>query len=202
MDADVATDVPAPSELAFPFASGRLCLDFVGTLGKRHRGGIERLRTPDDLARWVVAAALLDAAPPASDDDLENARALREAIYRAVQAVRGGETPTADDVAAINAWAARPALAPQLDRTGRARRWVAERPVAAALAAVARDAVDLLSGPLADRISQCAGPDCSALFVDTSRPGHRRWCSMETCGNRAKKAAYRARHTSGNASGS
>ncbi|MCL9761259.1 CGNR zinc finger domain-containing protein [Frankia sp. AiPa1] len=38
---------------------------------------------------------------------------------------------------------------------------------------------------------ECAGPDCRALFLDGSRPGRRRWCSMNTCGNKAKKAALR-----------
>jgi hypothetical protein len=37
------------------------------------------------------------------------------------------------------------------------------------------------------------GSRCSLLFVDTSRSGRRRWCSMERCGNRAKVAAHRRR---------
>jgi predicted RNA-binding Zn ribbon-like protein len=65
--------------------------------------------------------------------------------------------------------------------------------VRGALAAVARDAVDLLSGPLAGRIRECGADDCALLFVDASRPGRRRWCSMEACGNRAKAAAFRRR---------
>jgi predicted RNA-binding Zn ribbon-like protein len=31
------------------------------------------------------------------------------------------------------------------------------------------------------------------MFIDHSRPGRRRWCSMERCGNRAKTARYRQR---------
>jgi predicted RNA-binding Zn ribbon-like protein len=68
--------------------------------------------------------------------------------------------------------------------------------VAALLASLACDAVDLLGGPLAGRIRECAAGDCALLFLDTSRAGRRRWCSMATCGARAKMAAYRARRPS------
>ncbi len=65
----------------------------------------------------------------------------------------------------------------------------------AALATLARDAVDLFGGPLASRIRVCAAADCGLLLVDTSRPGRRRWCSMQRCGNRAKIRDHRARRT-------
>jgi predicted RNA-binding Zn ribbon-like protein len=37
-----------------------------------------------------------------------------------------------------------------------------------------------------DRIRACAGHDCVLHFYDTSRAGKRQWCSMASCGNRAK----------------
>jgi len=61
------------------------------------------------------------------------------------------------------------------------------------LSTVARDAIELLTGPMAARIRQCAGQTCSLIFVDTSPPGRRRWCSMERCGNIDKQRALRAR---------
>lgn len=61
-----------------------------------------------------------------------------------------------------------------------------------ALSTLVRDAIDLFSSPLAGRIRTCAAEDCGLLFVDTSRPGWRRWCSMERCGDRAKKHTARA----------
>jgi predicted RNA-binding Zn ribbon-like protein len=68
-----------------------------------------------------------------------------------------------------------------------------EPTAAAALATLARDAVDLFGGRLAARIRVCAAEDCGLLFVDASRPGRRRWCSMERCGNLAKVRGHRAR---------
>ncbi|MQA61123.1 MAG: hypothetical protein GEU86_06430 [Actinophytocola sp.] len=57
--------------------------------------------------------------------------------------------------------------------------------------AVARAAADLLTSPEVGTVSACPGHDCGWLFLD--RSGRRRWCSMRTCGNRAKVAAHARR---------
>jgi predicted RNA-binding Zn ribbon-like protein len=60
--------------------------------------------------------------------------------------------------------------------------------VTEALSLLARDAVDLFSGDLRARIKQCENPNCGLMFVDTSRPGKRRWCLMKRCGTMKKNA--------------
>jgi predicted RNA-binding Zn ribbon-like protein len=188
-------DLPA-AELRFHFKSGRLCLDFVATVGERWRRCFERLRTPADLGRWLVEASLLSSDPPVEQNQLDDARRLRESIYRIAWLARRG-SPDRRDVRELNRWAGKPPLAPRLADDGRTVTWVADRAVPAALATIARDAADLLSGPLATRVRECAAPDCALLFVDSSRPGRRRWCSMDACGNRTKTAAYRSRRSAG-----
>jgi predicted RNA-binding Zn ribbon-like protein len=79
---------------------------------------------------------------------------------------------------------------PSLDASGRVQ-WRAADPVTATLALIARDALDLVTSAAITRVRECAGPRCGALFLDGSRPGTRRWCSMGTCGNRAKKTTLR-----------
>ena len=56
----------------------------------------------------------------------------------------------------------------------------------------------LLASPLG-RLRRCEAPDCDWFFLDRSRNGTRRWCSMETCGNRAKARRHyeRGRKTAG-----
>ena len=186
-------DLP-PGELCFHFKGGRDCLDLVATVGERWRRSFERLREPGDLARWLVEAGLLAERPVVSEKQLAQARELREAIYRVVK-LAGRGRPAAKDVGEINLWAARQGLAPQLDPSGRQTTTIADQPVEAALATLARDAIDLVTGPYAGRVRECGADDCALLFVDTSRPGRRRWCSMETCGNKVKTAAYRRRHS-------
>ncbi|BCJ62770.1 CGNR zinc finger domain-containing protein [Micromonospora endophytica] len=59
------------------------------------------------------------------------------------------------------------------------------------LLACARAAADLLTSPARTEVRACPAVDCGWLFLD--RRGRRRWCSMATCGNRAKVRAYAAR---------
>ncbi|MFI1098439.1 CGNR zinc finger domain-containing protein [Streptomyces sp. NPDC020917] len=191
---DAGRDVPV-EELRFNFRSGRLCLAFVATVGERWRGSYERLREPADLARWYLESGLLQADPPAiSAAGLEAARVLREAIHRIARALIDGRPPAAADEAAVNAAAAPPPLIPVLHAgTGRLT-LPATRAQQAALSTVARDAIDLFTNTATDRIRECADPECALLFVDTSRPGRRRWCSSTACGGRARTAAYRHKH--------
>lgn len=185
-------DVPA-EEPRFNFRSGRLCLALVATVGERWRGRHERLREPADLARWYREAGLLGEAPPVTASGLEAARELREAVHRVACAVIAGEQPSPADEAVLNTAAAEAPLIPVL-RAGTGHLTLpATRGQQAALSTVARDAVDLFSGPAAARLRACAGPECALLFVDTSRPGRRRWCSSTACGGRQRAAAYRRR---------
>jgi predicted RNA-binding Zn ribbon-like protein len=175
----------------FRSGAGRLCLDFVRTL--RFRG------TPDATEELPDAPALLawaeqfgkvgGASAVPSDASLRDARALREAIYELLS----GPSPVRPPVRQrLNRFAALPVPAPALRSSGELR-WHAEDPVSAVLASLARDALDLVTSPASARVRRCAGERCGALFLDTSRPGTRRWCSMDVCGNQAKKSTYRAR---------
>ncbi len=60
--------------------------------------------------------------------------------------------------------------------------------------AVSQSAINLLTNPKElDMVQECPGDDCGYLFRDTSH-GRRRWCSMKSCGNRAKVQRFRDRH--------
>src|SRR5690242_4075684 len=129
----------------FRFIGGRLCLNFVATLGKRGTQDLERLGTPDDLARWAVEAELAPTAPRLRQPDLAAAVALREAVYRLVTVARLGEgTPAAADLDLVNRAAARPrptAMSWDGDRFTRTRAALTGPDL---LAAVAADTIDLL----------------------------------------------------------
>lgn len=71
--------------------------------------------------------------------------------------------------------------------------WVPRGP-RAPLGIIARDAVRLLGTTPPHRLRLCAADDCDRWFVDSSKAGRRKWCSMATCGNRAKASRYRTRH--------
>jgi predicted RNA-binding Zn ribbon-like protein len=171
----------------FRFGLGHVTLDFLATLGGRAGSRIERLAAPRDLDRWIAEAGIA-AAPRTNPELLNDARELREAIRRVLGCAREGRRPAASDLRLVNKWARSPVAAPQI---GRDFTCVSVGPdkVTGALAHIARESVELVTGPDLARVRACAG--CSLLFVDRSRPGTRRWCSMERCGNRNKTAHYR-----------
>lgn len=175
----------------YRFDSGRVSLDLMATLG--NRAG-ERLPDPAALEAWLFAGGLVDEPCEAGSDDLARARALRAALFGAVDATLRGDRPRVSDLDAINAAAAVSSRAPRL--VLRAGDLDLERPaltVVEILGEIARDAIDLLTGPERDLVRECAAEDCSGIYVDASRGGTRRWCSTARCGNRARVAAHRAR---------
>lgn len=188
---------------AFRTGAGRISLDFIRTLRWRGTGrALEELATGDALRAWVVQLGPYSpgtAVPIPNDRTLRTAQDTREAVYALLKAAR--ETSAADcpseACALLNEIASAPTPHPVLDEHG-ALTHAADDPVAAALALIARDALELATSPqLLPRIRDCAGPDCGAWFLDTSRPGTRRWCSMDRCGNQAKKSAWRSKHAAG-----
>lgn len=182
-----------PSDWDFRFRSGRLCLDFIATVGDREHMAFDRWRDEGDFGRWCVEAGLLASPIDLTGDEFDAARRLREALYRLMAAALTHTAPDPADLRLVNEAALRPAFAPQLAAIGQSHVWTSDSPFDAVLATVSRDAIDLLSGKAMARMRKCADGHCSILFLDASRPGKRRWCSMNGCGNKVKKAAYRKR---------
>jgi len=176
----------------FIFIAGRLCIDFTQTGGETgKRLYWERFHQPSDLADWLAASPLQLQGVQVSREQLKMALSLREAIWRAAQAIGQGEIPLLEDVGTINRVAAKADLAPQLRLEDFRQAWRSPATATRALSLIARDAIDLFSGELRLRIRKCANPNCELMFVDASRPGKRRWCLMKRCGNMAKTSQYR-----------
>ncbi|WP_405017333.1 ABATE domain-containing protein [Kitasatospora sp. NBC_00070] len=177
--------------MEFVFVAGDPALDLVGTVQRRRTLARDLLQTPADLGAWTAAAGVADLSVPAVGEDLEQARQLRESVYRlGLAAVAGEPYPTADR-RLLNRLADGPAVRLELRPDGALRRTGS---AAAALATVARAAQELFALPLGAPIRECASEPCTRLYVDRSRRGVRRWCDMSACGNRAKAAAFRERH--------
>ncbi|MEU6035381.1 ABATE domain-containing protein [Actinomadura sp. NPDC047616] len=183
-----------PKGGSFRFDAGAVCLDFAHTGGEGRYAVFETLHQPADLARWLAEPPLsVVMTVPVTAGELTAAKALRQAIWDAAHARAARRPIPAGAVATINRAAAEAPLAPELAADGTTAGWAATVRATQALSTLAREMIELLSGPLAERVRECAGDNCPLLFVDTSRPGARRWCSMERCGNRHKLRALRAR---------
>jgi predicted RNA-binding Zn ribbon-like protein len=176
--------------VTFIYVGGRQCLNFVGTMRHWHSSREELLTEPELLSGWAVQAGLLDAGTDVTDDDLAAAIELREAIYQTVIARLEDRPRRPADVDLLNERASQPRLTPRLLPTGDVRR---EGTTAQLLASLAADLLDLLAGTDIENVKRCAHPGCTRLYLDTSRAKSRQWCGMDTCGNKAKVQAFRAR---------
>ena len=171
------------------FIADRPVLDLLSTIAERGTRDDEKLQSEQDLASWIEQSGIVDTAPPVTNQALERAKALREAMFRLVASLIEHQTPSATDRALVNAAAeASPPLL-RLDDDGLHR----YGDVDAVLALFARDCLDLFDSPDRAALRWCANPNCTRPFIDRSRGQRRRWCGMKGCGDRAKAAAYRRR---------
>jgi predicted RNA-binding Zn ribbon-like protein len=171
------------------FRTGRPSLDFAHTGGDGPLAAFELLVDADAVARWLGVVLHVDGIEVDAghhDDVIE----LRRAIWRAAHHIMAGRPVGHRERRVINEAAAHAPVVPELASNGDAG-IAGPVTVDQALSELARDAIDLFGGPLASQIRTCAAPDCALLFVDQSRPGTRRWCSMQRCGNLTKVRRHR-----------
>ncbi|MFJ4467548.1 CGNR zinc finger domain-containing protein [Streptomyces sp. NPDC089424] len=172
------------------FPCGTLFLDFVGTLrARRGEEPTEMLAGPQALDDWFVESGMVDAAPGADRTELAIAVSLRESLYSVTASTLTKESLPADALTEVNQRAAALPVQVQLGDDGALR----TGSVSQGLATLAREAVEILGGAEADLLRECSRPECTQTYLDRSRGRRREWCAMETCGNRVKAAAYRAR---------
>ncbi|MBT2442173.1 ABATE domain-containing protein [Streptomyces sp. ISL-36] len=174
------------------FDSGRICLDLAA----------QPLDRPEALDHFLHTTGLVPDATALRALDarwVARFRELRECVGALVDAQLDGGLPAtaAPALERLNALAA--ASAPPAPRAVRAESGLLVRALddepdcRALLAAVARDAVDLLTDPTARALlRRCEGDGCHRCYLDTSRGRRRRWCSSEACGNRERVARHRA----------
>ncbi|WP_283135756.1 CGNR zinc finger domain-containing protein [Rhizohabitans arisaemae] len=179
----------------FRFDPGTLCLEFLLTGGEGLLAYWEQLDTADDLACWVAACSLgIKGEVHADPADLPDAKRLRAAVQRLAEQAADGRDPAFEPV--LNEMAARPPLVPALG-TAFERGWAEPVTCTQFLSQVARDAIEVFGSDRVGRVRQCDSDNCLLFFLDTSRPGARRWCSMDRCGNRQKLRTRRPSRENG-----
>ncbi len=160
---------------------GRLALDFVNTADWSADGRVvaEKLQTREDVAVWADALGLERAALPDSMEQLRELRSSLRALF--VNRAPGdylGPILTLQDKEGE-------------DPAGTARSQPIEALIAASALSLVADQREL------SRMKMCPGENCGWLFIDETRNARRKWCSMETCGNRAKAMRHYNRSKSG-----
>ena len=191
----------------FELTGGALCLDFANTMGDRPIRTEEHLVRWSDLLAWAVQASVVSAreasalkrwaagAERAAEAALDEVKDLRETIYRIFAALAAGRSVPAADLAALNRWlgASLTHLGAVPETGGFGGGWEPSADPRRLLWPVVWSAAELLVADERNEVRECASDRCSWLFVDRSRTKKRRWCSMRTCGNRAKVHRFQER---------
>jgi predicted RNA-binding Zn ribbon-like protein len=183
----------------FPFFGNALWVDFLNTEPARPGGGRDdRISTPDALVRWAQAASLISSEDAFQPDEvwLEEAHQFRATLRKGADALVTDRNPPSATIVAVNEKLARSPVVSTLIKGGSG--WQVKPRFKAGLAdallgRLAADFAETLASGRANRLRRCEHPSCAMMFIDTSKNGKRRWCSMETCGNREKAAGRRAR---------
>ena len=192
---------PASQPGPFELSGGALCLDFANTWADRQRPETDQLGAYDQLLVFAIQSGHLGEPdrdhlaeraarePARAAASLAAARELREALYRLFAGRARGRPIAAGDVEVVNL-ALREALPHlQVEPGAEDQAWGWRQDfdsLAAPLWPIARSAAELLTSPDLARVRECDGNHCTWLFLDCSRSRSRRWCSMQSCGNRAK----------------
>ena len=203
----------------FVFDGGTLALDLLNTWRFNADQPLDLLQGPEDLVIWLAAAGLPDGAycaelsssPPNRRILLDEALWLRRDILLIVQSLVAGELPPPYTVDALNRILTESGTSFRLDSLTIPPEGDQEKRMEGQLVLNVHEHISSVLGvlqPIAlstarivteanpTRIRQCASSNCMYWFLDTSKSGRRRWCSMSRCGNRAKVAKhYRQRST-------
>jgi len=194
----------------YDFDAGDLSLDFANTKDwHTSEKPIENLNSYADLVTWGEQAGLIS--PEQSDqmrritfehpedavEAIDFAVQVREAIYRVFSHRYMGEPIPEGDLALLNSVISQALAHLRLTSTGGQIQWDWAPEISGVnliLWPVARAMADLLTSGEASKVRVCEDDrGCGYLFIDETKNHSRRWCSMDSCGNRAKARRHYSR---------
>ncbi len=188
------------------FVGNRLALDFLNTRLVSNGAPVELLADAAAVARWMDQAGLVtpNAAKKLEEAWMESPLAekavlallrFRDRLRAAIVAFEAGSRVSADFLLELNSLLRTRPMYRAVEPDGHRgyKQTVSFEPLLPddLLGPLAEDTMMLLTGVAAGRVRKCEG--CPVHFLDVSKKGSRRWCSMNLCGNKVKVAAYQQR---------
>jgi predicted RNA-binding Zn ribbon-like protein len=197
----VAADLTPPPPA--PGAEQHVALDFANSLLTLPAGRLDLLATPEAATGWLTERGLAPEDAVIYEYCTGRLQELRLHLRVLLAARTDGSTPPPEAVRAVNAALTTAPAASLLhwdEARGpyRALAHPADRVAEHAMATIAADAADLLTGPNGDRLAACSAPPCTRFLIRTHAARH--WCSTR-CGDRVRAARAYARRTQAKAAG-
>jgi predicted RNA-binding Zn ribbon-like protein len=183
-----------------------LSLDFTNTVDDRLSDHpTDSLTTYEDFLDWAVRKKILERAVAEKlkhgesepGKALDRVKELRELLYRLLSAAARNKRVAEEDLDVFNRYLAQAMSNIYINQTDEGFEWACcpqGGGPESVLHPIVKSAADLLVSAQLERIRICANPQCGWLFLDSSRNRSRRWCSMDSCGNRAKARRFYQRH--------
>lgn len=174
--------------------------DFANTLDLRHfvHHGVqhqqaEELQNPSALGDWMKERGLIERSGVPSPKMFDHALRLRGAIRDYLKYNPEERQRKTAIIESLNkAMEPFPLRVAGLGKGGM-KLLAAEANAPGGLSAIVAELYDGASNGTIDRLKMCAADECQRVFFDRSKPGSRRWCQTELCGNREKTRTYRER---------
>jgi predicted RNA-binding Zn ribbon-like protein len=204
---------PVRSKSPFEFTGGNPCLDFADTVDNRTSDQPRELLTDyGRLLQWGEEAGVITArtaerlrrraseAPGNALATLRTSIHLRDTMYDIFSAVAQRRVIPSTALAILNQAVRHAAQHARLVHANRRFTWEWIEPEShldSMLWPVSRAAAELLIAEEIGYVRQCASESCSWLFLDKTKNHRRRWCAMNSCGNRDKARRYYQRQKAG-----
>lgn len=189
----------------FKLFGGHAALDFVNTV---HDWTSEPLRDYlndfDDVVRFGQVASLLGPSEARRlrgricEIEVKQLKELRLLLKRIFESCAAGEAPRKEDLQILSDCSAEAACSTQFITAARPRgsrlvpvtKKITAQSAGQALLRfrVIESVGTLLVSDSMPRLKSC--PSCGWFFIDASKNGSRRWCSMRACGSVAKARRY------------
>ncbi|MFF2078143.1 CGNR zinc finger domain-containing protein [Kitasatospora sp. NPDC058162] len=194
---NAALTAPPPA----PGSEQHVALDFANSDLALTAGRLDLLATPADATRWLVERGLAPVGAEVYEYCAGRLRDLRSHLRVLLAARVDGAVPPPEAVDALNSALAATSSAALLrwdEPHGpyRAPAHPVDQVAVHAMAVIAADAAELLTGPDAERLAACSASPCTRFLVRTHAARH--WCSVR-CGDRVRAARAYARRTKADA---
>ena len=188
----------------YGFFGGHVFLDFINTVDDVEKTrALEGIENWDVLLRWAQASRLVSESEvlelannfssATTKSELDNLHQLRELAWTVLSAVANNRAPDTTALSALRdeiRWAYTQS---SLIHSDQEFRWEAtsQLPAPSLIRVRLGLAADNLLSSKPLRITECGA--CTGLFLNKGRGVGRKWCRMQSCGNRAKVNKFRTR---------
>ncbi|MFY0255642.1 CGNR zinc finger domain-containing protein [Chitinophaga sp. 30R24] len=182
-----------------------LCLDFINTVENRKKAApYDYLNSFKDLLKWYAHTGALSPKiihtlerlakdyPQKATIVFDKCKQLRELLHSILSRLVAKKSPLPEDLLLFNRFISEAYASIEISFPAGQGLLQFNAPVLEQVYWwLIKSAVELFISPMVTGVKEC--PGCGWLFLDKSKNGSRKWCSMRTCGDVSKVKAYMQR---------